>query len=417
MTTEIRPIHDDELVAWLESVTTGFLDRPDVARIADEVRPHWDLTRNWAALDDGRVVGTTRTWPTELTLPGSGSIKASAISGVTVQPTHRRRGLLRGMLRAEHAAARDRDEVASLLYASEYPIYGRFGYGPAVQVATWTVDVGRTDFHATAGGETGSVEFVPVDPAAGGIVRDVFDAWRRTQSGEIWRRPVMYEQDLGLGGASWGDVWKGFLVAHRDAAGAIDGYARYHVEQKWEHRQAANVLVVDDTHGLTGDARVGLLRFLASVDLVTSLKIERRTPTDPLPWLLTNGRATWASDVGDGMWVKLHDIPAALEARSYERSGSVVLEVIDRDATTGDGASGRVRIALDASPDGARAGATDRSPDLTLDGAALGAAYLGGTRLRNAVLAQGWDEHRAGALAEAEDMLATRDAPWCSTFF
>ena len=151
MTIEIRPIRDDELVAWIDSVTTGFLDRPDVTKIADEVRPVWDLNRNWAALDDGRVVGTTRTWPTELTLPGNGTVKASAISAVTVQPTHRRRGLLRGMLAAEHAAARDRGEIASLLYASEYPIYGRFGYGPATQVASWTVDLTRTRFHDAGG--------------------------------------------------------------------------------------------------------------------------------------------------------------------------------------------------------------------------------------------------------------------------
>ena len=165
-------------------------------------------------------------------------------------------------------------------------------------------------------------------------------------------------------------------------------------------------------HGLTSDARVGLLRFLASVDLVTSLRIERRTPTDPLPWLLTNGRAAWPTDVGDGMWVKLHDIPAVLEARSYEMSGAIVLEVVVRD---GEGA--RVRVALDAAPDGARAVPTDRSPDLTIDAAALGAASLGGTRLRNAALAHGWDEHRAGALDTADRLLATRDAPWCSTFF
>ena len=60
---------------------------------------------------------------------------------------------------------------------------------------------------------------------------------------------------------------------------------------------------------------------------------------------------------------------------------------------------------------------TDRSPDLTLDVSALGAAYLGGTRLRDAVLATGADEHRDGALAEADRLLRTADEPWCSTFF
>ena len=57
------------------------------------------------------------------------------------------------------------------------------------------------------------------------------------------------------------------------------------------------------------------------------------------------------------------------------------------------------------------------SPDLTLDVSAVGAAYLGGTRLRDAVVAMGADEHRAGALLEAERLFRTLDEPWCTTFF
>jgi hypothetical protein len=93
-----------------------------------------------------------------------------------------------------------------------------------------------------------------------------------------------------------------------------------------------------------------------------------------------------------------------------------VLEIVDRGGGAAD-ADERVRVAIDAGPGGTRALLTDQPPDLTIDAAALGAAYLGGTRLRDAVLAQGWDEHRPGALADADALLATRDAPWCSTFF
>jgi predicted acetyltransferase len=321
------------------------------------------------------------------------------------------------MLAVEHAAARDRGEAVSILYASEYPIYGRFGYGSAVQTSAWLVDVANTGFHDAAGGRSGTIDFVAIDAAALDTIRDVFEAWRLVQPGEIWRRPVMWQTDLGQAGSAWGDAWKGFLVIHRDEVGAVDGYARYHVDQKWEQRQPRSTIIVDEMHGLTGEAQVALWRFLAEVDLVTSLRANRRHPADRLPWLLTNARAAEPLEAGDGMWLKIHDIAAALEARTYERTGALVLEVIVRDAGEDDAAARRVRVALDASPDGARAMATDRPADLTIDGAALGAAYLGGTRLRDAVLARGWDEHRAGALADAEDLLRTADAPWCSTFF
>jgi predicted acetyltransferase len=414
MAIEIRAIHDDELRAWLDALSTGFHDRPDIDGIMAEVRPHWDLSRAWAAIEDGRIVGTTRTWPTELTVPGNAQIRMSAIAAVAVRPTHRRRGLLRGLLRAEHAASRERGEIASGLYASEYPIYGRFGYGPAVPTTSWTVDTAAAGFHEAAGGRSGTIDLLDIDQTALDVIRDVFEAWRRVQPGEIWRRPVMWLGDLGLAGAAWGDLWKGFVAVHRDDAGTVDGYARYHVDPKVEH---GSRVAVDELHGLNHEAQVALLRFLADLDLTTILKLDRRSPAERLPWLFTNARAVAAVDASEGMWLKLHDIPRALEARTYERSGALVLEILVRDAAEDDDAARRVRVALDASPDGARAAETDRTPDLTLDGAALGAAYLGGAHLRDAVLARGWDEHRADALAEADALFATGDDPWCSTFF
>jgi predicted acetyltransferase len=417
MTIDVRPIHDDELVPWLDAMSIGFLDRLNVEKLADEVREHWDLERVWGAVEGDRVVGTTRTWPTELTVPGNARIKASAITAVTVRPTHRRRGLLRRMLAAEHAAARERGEIASLLYASEYPIYTRFGYGVACQTATWSVDVSRTGFHEAAGGRTGAVELIPADDAAVDTIRGVFDAWRIVQPGEIWRRPIMYRSDLGLAGQAWGETWKGFVAVHRAEDGSVDGFTRYRGEAKWEHRQPSSVLNVEDLVGLSSDATVALLRFLADVDLVRTLKIEHRTPTDRLRWLLTDARAAEPLEVGDGMWLKVHDVAGALAARSYQSSGSLVLEVVTRDDGEDGSKEGRVRVALDVSPDGARADPTDASPDLTIDAAALGAAYLGGSRLRDAAIAGGWDEHRPGALALADRLLACADAPWCSTFF
>jgi predicted acetyltransferase len=417
MTIDVRPIRDDELVPWLDVETTGFLDRSNIAKIAEEVRPHWDLNRLWGAVEGERIVGTTRTWPTELTVPGNGRIKASAVTAVSVRPTHRRRGLLRRMLSAEHAAARERGEVASLLHASEALIYGRFGYGIACQTATWSIDVSATGFHETAGGRSGTVELIPLDDAAVKILSEVYERWRVVQPGEIWRRPVMWRSDLGLAGDAWGEPWKGFLAVHRADDGTVDGFARYRGEAKWEHRQPRSTVNVEELLATTPEAEVALLRYLADLDLVTTLKFERRRPTDRLPWLLTNFRAAEIAEGGDSMWMKLHDIPAALEARAYETSGSMVLEVLVRDAGEDDGSAPRVCIALDASPEGARATATDRSPDLTIDGAALGAAYLGGSRLRDTVLARGAEEHRSGALAELDTLLRWSEPPWCSTFF
>ena len=413
MAIDVRPIHDDELLPWLDAVSTGFLDRPDIEKIAAEVRTHWDLPRVWAAFETGRIVGTFRAWAGELTVPGCGRVKASAVTGVGVRPTHRRRGILTQMAAAEHAAARERGEVVAMLYASEYPIYGRFGYGPATTAATWTLDTKATGFLATDGGR-GSVDLVAPDADGEATAREVFEAWRLRQPGEIWRRPITWLSDFGRSGQAWGTPWKGFVVVHRDEGGTVDGFARYHAEEKWEQRQPRNGLVVDDLHALTDDAYAGLWRFLAAMDWVSTVKAERRHPAERLPWLLTNARAAAISDVGDGLWVKLLDIPTALAARTYEREGSVVLEIVERDGVDGER---RTRVLLDASAGGATCAVTTRSPELTLDASALASAYLGGPRLRDTVIARGVDEHRPGALATADALFATFDPPWCSSFF
>lgn len=409
MTVEIRQIRDDELPAFVNTLSTAFLERPDVEKAAAEVRPLWDLERAWAAFDDGRMCGTFRSWATELTVPGGERLPASAVSAVTVLPTHRRRGVLRGMVAAEHGAIRERGEVAGLLYASEYPIYGRFGYGPACLEATWTLDTHRSKFH---GDPTGGVELVKLDNDAATAMKEVFEAWRPRQPGEIRRRDVRWEYDLGIRESVWGPTWKGFAVLHRDPAGAVDGYARYHVDDKWEQRQPRSTINVDDLHALSDESHASLWRYLAEIDWVATVKAERRSPAERLPWLLANARAAEISNVGDGMWVRLLDVRKALEARTYDREAHVVLDVVDREAP-----GGRTRVLLDASPAGATCAETQRSADLTLDVAALSAAYLGGVPLRHAVLASGVDEHRDGALSEADGLFRTLDEPWSSTFF
>ena len=409
MPVEIRRVREDDLTAYIESMSTAFLGRPDVARLVEDIKPLWDLRRTWAAFDGGRVRGTLRTWATELTVPGGARLPAAALTNVTVLPTHRRQGIMREMLLAEHAACRERGEAVGLLYAAEYPIYGRFGYGPGCRNVTWTLDTLATSFY---GEPAANVDFVPANEETRDVMKRVFEAWRMRQPGEIRRRDFRWDFDLGLREDAWDPRWKGFVVFHRDASGTVDGYARYRAEDKWVLGQPRNILTVDELHALTVDAYAALWRFLAEIDWIATVKAERRSPTERLPWLLTNARAVRASDVGDGMWVRLVDIPRALEARTYEREGTVVLEVVDPETP-----GGRVRVRLDAGADGATCRPTTRSPDLTLDVAALGAAYLGGIPLADAVAARGADEHRRNALRKADRLLRTLDEPWCSTFF
>ncbi len=219
----------------------------------------------------------------------------------------------------------------------------------------------------------------------------------------------------GLRPPTFGEAWKGFLVLHRDAAGGVDGYARYSTKTEWPDHIPQGTVEVEDLHATTHEAYAALWRYLASIDLVTVVRAESRRCSEPLPWLATNQRAVRQSSAIDGLWVRPVDVPRALEARAWERAGSLVLDVSepgDESRVAGTG-----RWLLDVSPDGARCTSTDRSADLALPLAAIGAALLGGTRLRDVVLTTGCDEARPGALALADSLFRTADEPWCSTGF
>jgi predicted acetyltransferase len=408
MPIDVRPVRDDELPAYFDVVGTAFLERFDIDRVAAEVRPFWDLSRVFVAVGGDRVVGTLRSWGTELTVPGGRQVPGAAVTNVTVLPTQRRRGTLTAMIDRTHRDARERGEAVALLYAAEYPIYGRFGYGAACRVATWILSSRETSF---TGAATGSMELVPPAQAAAALP-DVYEQWRCRRTGEIRRLDYRWEFELGLHEQSRGNAWRGRVALHRNDAGVVDGYVRYTGEEKWEQNLPRGVITVDELHGVDDAAYDALWRYVGEIDLVARVKAEWRHPNERLPWLLTNFRAALPTDIGDGMWVRLLDVPAALSARTYNRSADLVLELVDDEAP-----GGSLRLRLEASPDGAVARRTTASPDLTCHVSALGAAYLGGVRLRDAVVERGVDEHRPGALAAADALFRTVDEPWSSTFF
>src|SRR5690606_41364238 len=87
-----------------------------------------------------------------LTVPG-GEVTASAVSSVGVLPTHRRQGHLTRLMRHHLDDAVERGEPVAVLIAAEYPIYGRYGYGPATEATTLRVDTRAASWRDEPRGE------------------------------------------------------------------------------------------------------------------------------------------------------------------------------------------------------------------------------------------------------------------------
>ena len=113
------------------------------------------------------------------------------------------------------------------------------------------------------------------------------------------------------------------------------------------------------------------------------------------------------------MWLRLVDLRAALEARSYAAAGSLTFEVTDEFCPWN---AGRWRLTVTMARGRPCRASDDADPDLTLDTADLASVYLGTFTFADLAGAGRVEECRPGAAA-ADGMFATAAAPWSSTMF
>jgi predicted acetyltransferase len=406
---DVRTVEETELRAWFSTLSSAFFGTADPQAIAEFRRPQLDLARTWAAYDGDRIIATLRTFRTELTVPGGGVSSADAVTSVATTPTHRRRGALTAMMTASLQAAVQRGDAISILIAARWRIYGRYGYGPATELAEYSIDTVLADLGMH--GREGVVEYI--DTATGhALMPALFDRFRRAQSGAISRNDVDFDREFDKGTVPGRKAWVGWVVVHRPAPDAeIDGLLRYHVDEEWDGMRPKSVAVVDDLVSTNPAAYAALWKLCCDLDNVVTVTATNRSVDEPLPWMLADARALVQTRRFDNIWVRILDVEVALSARRYLTSGSVVIHV--RDAM--NHAAGR--YLLEAGLDAATCTRTTNAADIELDVATLGAAYLGGPSLQTMAAAGLVVEHRDGAVALADAMFRWTTVPWCNTWF
>nr|WSW67825.1 GNAT family N-acetyltransferase [Streptomyces sp. NBC_00995] len=415
-TLDVRPIAESELHDWLRALNTGFLRTPTPSdeEVAGRL-PYLDLARVQGVFDEGRCVATFRSFAQELTVVGGATVPTDAVTNVTVSPTHRRRGLLSRMMATDLAAAKERGDVAATLIAAEYPIYGRYGFGPAAWTTEWEVDVHRTglDPHdrVPADGDGGRIDLVD-----GAEVRKLgpalHDRLRARQHGTVSRGERWW--DLNTGAVVFPqDRWtEPFHAVYRGPDGSVDGLLAYRADDHWgDAKQPLNRATVRSLIAVTPAAERALWHFLCSVDWISTIRTGHRAPDDLLPLLLPDPRAARVVTHADFMWVRILDVTRALEARTYAVPGSLVLDIHDPAGLTAG------RFHLDASPDGATCAPTTRSADLAMDVRELGALYLGDESVSRLTSLGRVEELTPGAAAGADGLLRAGRRAWCPDVF
>jgi predicted acetyltransferase len=373
-----------------------------------------ELDRTRAAFVGDEIVGTGRNYSLALTLPGGAIVPAAGVSWIAVLPTHRRRGVLTGLMAALRDDARAHGEALSILTASEGGIYARFGYG----VATWRMHLHVERASAAFANSALPNTMLANEPRDGGRMRvveradaldrfpAVYAAACRLRPGMVSRPDAWWEESLFNFAPPTRAV---FFVAHEDRDGAVDGYVIYEVSGDFTLGINRSGLQVFDLVALSPAVRALLWQYVLSVDLVYEVSAAQMALDDPLRFLLADVRQLRVDAVNDHLWLQIVDVERALEARRYSTTDRIVLEVHDGAAMT--------RVALDGGPDGARCEPTDASPDLVLGIAQLGSIYLGGTRAEQHAAAGAIEEPTPGAIARIDAMFASYPAPASPTWF
>jgi predicted acetyltransferase len=362
------------------------------------------LDRMHAAWDGDHIVGGAGAFPFTMSVPG-GTLSCGGTTVVGVAPTHRRRGVLRAMMRAHLDDVHERGEPIAALWASEETIYRRFGYGPAAFAGEVTIPKEYVDFVVPCE-RRGTIRLVEKDEALEAFP-PLWEALARERPGvfirsrEWWELRTLDDPPERRDGAGP----KRFALLELDGAAAA--YAIYRHQMDWEAGVTKGKVVVVEAIGAAPDALAELWRYLLDIDWVAAITTWLLPPDHPLFFVLAQPRRMRYRS-GDGLWVRLMDVGAALSGRTYPEDGELVFEVRDAFCPWNEG---RWRLT-----DG-MAERTDGPADLALDVAALGSAYLGGIRF--AQLAQGGtvEELTPGAIERADGIFRHGLHPWCPEIF
>lgn len=362
-----------------------------------------EFDRTYVARDGERIVGNSAAFSFRMSLAGGRDAGCAGITAVGVANDWRRRGLLTRMMRWHLEDARSRGEPFSTLYASESPIYGRFGYGSAAP----SIDVRI---------ERPWAQLVP--PADAGLDVELVDA----ATAKRLAPPVMAaHREVRAGMMSRDERWWSSWFDH-DPPGTRDGmserrhavvgdrgYAIYRVKPDWAEGLPKGEVFVIEVIAVDPEAYAALWQHLFSIDLTRTIRSSMEPVDLPLLSMVDNHQRLRVSGSAD-LYVRLVDVGAALGARAYHHDDTLTFAVDDPftgwntgvwrlEVADGEGTCERV----DADPDRA---------DLALDVRELAAICLGGVRATQHVWARRILERTPGAAARADRLFATELAPW-----
>ncbi|WP_258933283.1 GNAT family N-acetyltransferase [Nesterenkonia pannonica] len=192
-TDERMRLQEQVLVGDGQRITGVYVD-PGSASLE-----HWGEAHEQLTYGSEHPVGTFIDFDKTLNAGGPQLIDAFLITGVTVDASYRRRGILKHLMTSRLAAAVEDGKAVALLTASEGSIYGRFGFGPATREHQVRINVSRAgEAFGLRGQPSGRV--LTADPSKlGDVIDEVFAGHHAVTRGSVGRLPDHRRYGTGSG--------------------------------------------------------------------------------------------------------------------------------------------------------------------------------------------------------------------------
>ena len=349
--------------------------------------------RSIMAFDGKNMVGNALSYEMDMYIPG-GLSKIAAVASVSVQATHRRKGINRSIMKYQLEDIHSRQEPLAVLQASESIIYGRYGYGMASFENNLEIEKTRSAY---------SIDHVPEgqsyfieESEAREIFPQIYAKAIENRVGMVRRKENWWEFRFREPGLKGGDSKSWFVKYQKN--GENEGYLRYTIDDV-----ELNIIeLIASSH----EAYSSLWRLCLDMDLVDIIKAEHRPADEELKWMLADPRRLVEHSC-DRYWVRLVDVKKALSQRLYSVDGSLTLEVRDSFLPWNQEV-----VELRSESGESSCATSNRNPDIVLSAGDLGAVYLGGINFSTLLAAGRIEEITKGSISKANLMFSTKRNPW-----
>ena len=402
----IRPVRPQEVTEFMTVLETA-TGRHATAQFLENAATAYDFDRTLAAFDGGTMVGGTASELIELTVPGPVTVPAAKIALTGLLPTHRKKGIASLFFREQLPDLQRRGDLVAVLTTSQSGVPARHGFG----VATRAMAIDLSPSRQSRRGDESSVGVRMVDqPEAKRTLPAIFEQHRRTQPGQVSRSKVFWEKWFSDPPLLRIGPSERFVVLAGSRSGDCVGYLTYRLSYGPLRERPVDSLFVEDLIALNSEAHRAFWAYCLDFDQAAQVRAWNLTVDDPICWMPSTMRSAEVTSVRPFLYLRLIDVPAALEARRYAGGDAIVLQVDDPVLTDNAG-----RYLLRSDGVQASCERTDEPWDVALSVTELAAAYLGDVDFTTLARAGRARCSRADGLARLDAMFASRPAPWTVT--